>query len=442
MYPPPNNETLKKEVVRRWIISQEGSRQTYGVPLAFHRLGKLRLMYTDIWCRWGRSLLKCVSTGTRALATRFNPEIPSERVVSFTPQAALWRARNHLRRQIPNRHTLSEEFNSFGRWLALRVRQHVNRLELDPNRDHFFGFNSNCLETLELLKERRIFTVVDQVDPGLVEENIVLEGSGTLAGLGGDPGANVPGLLGTREGGMGRCQRAACKLELVPRRIGAPGCACSKIIVVPLAIDLNAEHELYPVNSQGPLKVLWLGSINLRKGIQYLVEAARKLERHNVEFLLAGPLGISRQAISSFPANMKLLGRVTRDQLGSCYRQAHLFVLPTISDGFAITQLEAMAHGLPVITTPNCGNVVTNGHDGFIVPIRDSVALADAIARMDSNRPLLRAMSSNALITVQKYDLPSNARLIQDLVSQRKTGSRKASVCRGADCQKNLGRSH
>lgn len=421
MYSPPNNETLKKEVVRRWIISQEGSRQTYGVPLAFHRLGKLRLMYTDIWCRWGRSLLKCVSTGTRAFATRFNPEIPSERVVSFTPQAALWRARNHLRRQIPDRQTLSEEFNSFGRWLALRVRQHVNRLELDPNRDHFFGFNSNCLETLELLKERRIFTVVDQVDPGLVEENIVLEEAEHWPGWEG-----IPGRMSQGYWERVKAEWAAASLVLVNSNwsrdaLVQQGVPAQKIIVVPLAIDLNAEHELYPVNSQGPLKVLWLGSINLRKGIQYLVEAARKLERHNVEFLLAGPLGISRQAISSFPANMKLLGRVTRDQLGSCYRQAHLFVLPTISDGFAITQLEAMAHGLPVITTPNCGNVVTNGHDGFIVPIRDSVALADAIARMDSNRPLLRAMSSNALMTVQKYDLPSNARLIQDLVSQRKT---------------------
>jgi glycosyltransferase involved in cell wall biosynthesis len=93
--------------------------------------------------------------------------------------------------------------------------------------------------------------------------------------------------------------------------------------------------------------------------------------------------------------------------------------LPTISDGFAITQLEAMAHGLPVITTPNCGQVVTDGVDGFIVPVRDSQALADAIARLDGDRPLLRTMSANTLLTVQKYDLPSNARLIGDLVSHR-----------------------
>jgi glycosyltransferase involved in cell wall biosynthesis len=192
----------------------------------------------------------------------------------------------------------------------------------------------------------------------------------------------------------------------------------SKIIVVPLALDLPRDHALKPVDPQGPLKVLWLGSVILRKGIQYLVEAARKLEQSKVEFLLAGPMGISEQAVRTFPKNIKVLGRVTRDQLGLYYRQAHVFALPTLSDGFAITQLEAMAHGLPVVTTPNCGNVVTDGVDGFIVPARDSQALADAIARLDADRPMLRAMSANTLLTIQKHDLTSNARLINDLTAQ------------------------
>jgi glycosyltransferase involved in cell wall biosynthesis len=420
MQPPLNNESLNTGDVQRWIIIQEGSRQTYGLPLSFHRLGRLRLMYTDIWCRWGRSLLKRVSAGTRALATRFHREIPAERVVSFTPHAALWRLRDHLRPRFPGRYKLSEEFNSFGRWLALRVRQHINELELDPAQDCFLGFNTNCLETLELLKARRIFTVVDQVDPGPVEENIVQEEVERWPGWEG-----IPGRMSQSYWDRLKAEWAAADSVLVNSNwsreaLVQQGVPFKKIIVVPLAIDLAADHVLEPVSPEGPLKVLWLGSIVLRKGIQYLVEAARKLERHNVEFLLAGPLGISRQAVSSFPANMKLLGRVTRDQLGSYYRQAHVFVLPTLSDGFAITQLEAMAHGLPVITTPNCGNVVREGLDGFIVPIRDSGALADAIARLDSDRPLLRAMSANALMAVQKYDLPSNAKLINDLVSRRR----------------------
>lgn len=403
----------------RWIVSQEGSRQTYAVPLSFHRLGALRLMYTDIWCRWGHSLLKRGPAGARALATRYSPEIPPDRVVAFTPHAALWRAREHLRR-IPSRRKLSEEYCTFGRWLATRVRQHLQKIGLDPRTDGFFGFNANCLETFELLKENNVFTVLDQVDPGLVEENIVLEEAERWPGWEG-----IPGRMSQDYWDRIKAEWAAANLVLVNSEwsrtaLVQQGVPFEKIIVVPLAIDLAKDHALEPVNPQGTLKVLWLGSVILRKGIQYLVEAARKLERHGVKFLLAGPLGISAEIIRSFPRNIQVLGRVTRDQLGDYYRQAHLFVLPTLSDGFAITQLEAMAHGLPVITTANCGDVVTHAMDGLIIPARDSQALADAISHLDADRPLLRAMSANTLLTATKYCLPSNARLIQKLVAERR----------------------
>ena len=251
-------------------------------------------------------------------------------------------------------------------------------MELDPARDGFFAFSTNCLEALELLKDRGIFTIVDQIDPGLVEENIVLEEAERWPGWEG-----IPGRISQNYWDRLKAEWAAADLVLVNsnwsrQALVQQGVPLEKIIVIPLAVDLAKDHVLEPVNPEGPLKVLWLGSVILRKGIQYLVEAARMLEKHGVEFLLAGPLGISEQAIRSFPPNIKVLGRVTRDQLGVYYRQAHLFVLPTLSDGFAVTQLEAMAHGLPVITTPNCGDVVHEGMDGFIVPVRDSQALADA----------------------------------------------------------------
>ena len=52
----------------RWLVSQEGTRETYGVPVAFAKLGCLRLFYADVWCRWGRSWLRRGSAGARALS--------------------------------------------------------------------------------------------------------------------------------------------------------------------------------------------------------------------------------------------------------------------------------------------------------------------------------------------------------------------------------------
>jgi hypothetical protein len=423
---PPPAKTAVPPVATpdmRWIVAQEGSRQTYAVPLAFHRLGMLRLFYVDIWCRRGRGLLAHGPKGARALATRFNPELPLDRVVSFSPLAIWTRTVDHLARRKTSPADMAGIYCQFGEWFAKRVRGHLDSLELDPNQDCFFGFNTNCLETLEPLRERGIFTIVDQVDPGKVEEEMVLEESERWPGWETAPG-RIPETYWARL----KAEWDLADLVLVNSEWSADalvrqGVPRDKLIVVPLALDLSKEHELCPVNPEGPLKVLWLGTVILRKGIQYLAQAARLLQAQNIEFLLAGPIGISESARRSFPPNIKLLGRVTRDQLGAVYRQAHVFVLPTLSDGFAITQLEAMAHGLPVVTTPNCGRVVTDGRDGFIVPARDGRALADALARLNDDRPLLRAMSANALLTILNYDLPSNARLICDQVL---THSRKA----------------
>jgi len=141
---------------------------------------------------------------------------------------------------------------------------------------------------------------------------------------------------------------------------------------------------------------------DLRKGIQYLLQAAKRLSSTRVEFIVAGHVGIAKRIISEAPVSVKFIGRVTRDRTAEVYRSADVFVLPTISDGFAITQLEAMAHGLPVIASPNCGRVVDEGVDGLIVR-RDAEALAAAIARLDGDRVLLAEMSVKAVRKARLY---------------------------------------
>jgi glycosyltransferase involved in cell wall biosynthesis len=160
------------------------------------------------------------------------------------------------------------------------------------------------------------------------------------------------------------------------------------------------------------LTVLWLGQVILRKGIQYLVQSARLLTDRPVRFVVAGPIGVSREALASAPGNMSFLGPVARDRAPELFRAADLFVLPTLSDGFAITQLEAMAHGLPVITTPNCGDVVTDGVDGRVVPAGDAAALAAAIHELTGDRRRLGEMGRAA---AEKAKLFSLARLAGQL---------------------------
>jgi glycosyltransferase involved in cell wall biosynthesis len=89
-------------------------------------------------------------------------------------------------------------------------------------------------------------------------------------------------------------------------------------------------------------------------------------------------------------------GQIPRTRMVEEFRHADVFVLPTISDSFALVHLEALACGVPVITTPNCGSVVRDGVDGFIVPIRDAKMLAGRIEEIVNDRVLRQRMSQHA----------------------------------------------
>jgi len=109
---------------------------------------------------------------------------------------------------------------------------------------------------------------------------------------------------------------------------------------------------------------------------------------------MVGPVEITNAAAITDIKSVKWFGPVTRKQAAEFYRAADLFILPTLSDGFAITQLEAQAHGLPLIASKNCGEVVENGVNGIILDepsaaciehaVRDCIASPDRLEKLAS----------------------------------------------------------
>ena len=163
---------------------------------------------------------------------------------------------------------------------------------------------------------------------------------------------------------------------------------------VPYGIDDSwLEVDASPV----PGRVLCVGRVGLSKGSHYLAEAARLLLRRRVrcDVRVVGPYDPAVIARPEFQGPA-YVGQVPRSKVIDEFRRADVFVFPTLCDSFGIVQLEAMACGVPVITTPNCGAVVRDGVDGFIVPIRDAAAIADKVELLLGDRELRARMSANA----------------------------------------------
>jgi glycosyltransferase involved in cell wall biosynthesis len=331
--------------------------------------------------------------------------LPADRVTGFNFFGMLWAARR-LWRGKPK--SMDEQyFNhiSIGSEFAKRVNFRLARSTIDPDTTAGFLFSTGALETCRYLNELGVPVIVDQLDPARVDERVVQAEMERWPGWEKFPG-RVPEPYFTRLAEEWRLADLVLVNSNWSRAaLVEQGVEAQKIIVVPLCYEQGSLPLSRPprASDRDPLTVLWLGQIILRKGIPYLFEAAAALLRSNVRFVVAGRIGISEEALRTAPANVTVLGKVRHDEAARLFAEADVFVLPTLSDGFALTQLEAMSFGLPVITTPNCGEVVTHGSNGLIVPPRDSQALADAISSLEGNRPLLREMSVLALETVKEH---------------------------------------
>jgi len=386
---PPERE-------RTWICSQLGAREHYAIPRALHRAGRLRELHTDLWSSGPWQACRFLGAPGRDLAGRFTPDLPSERVRAY-PWPGLPLA---VRTRLSPPGELCETVLRQSQWLDREVARRCPRSEPSV----FFGYTGAFLQTAERLRFDGSLQILGQIDPAAVEEAIVAQERVRWAGW--EPeGAPIPDSFRRhRQAEWDAASLIVVNSNWARQALVKQGVPETKLRVVPLAYDA----PMIPPKSPSPttrLRILWLGQVILRKGIQYLCEAARLLFDEPVDFLIAGPIGISADAVASAPANVRFVGPVSRSRVGEVYADADVFVIPTLSDGFAITQLEAMAHGLPVIATPCCGEVVVSGRNGLIVPPADAPALATAITELARNRDLLRAFSKEARLTSRKFGL-------------------------------------
>jgi glycosyltransferase involved in cell wall biosynthesis len=383
----------------RIVVAQVGAREHYAVPEMFHGRGLLARFYTDIY--WtGRlapdALPGLAPRGLKRLVGRRSTMLPPGLVRCFNGAFAADRIRQ-LYATAPG--DLSDRLHDYDRRFTLRV---LDRLG-DEDHDAVFAFSGGALELLRHARASGRTGILDVIAPPFEDEIVAAED------------ARFPQLAGGLAAGLSaatlnrHAEEWAVADSLVVnsgwtrRQLVRAGVDPAKIHVVPLVYAPPTSAPVRPREHSGRgLKVLWLGTLNLRKGFPYALEAARRLERFGVTFTFAGPAEIATDAVD-WPSNARWLGQVPRAEAVRLFHAHDLFILPTLSDGFAITQLEAMAHGLPVIATEFCGEVVEDGVSGLIVEARCGEALAEAIGRYAGGDLSLTDASAAALRRSQAF---------------------------------------
>lgn len=174
------------------------------------------------------------------------------------------------------------------------------------------------------------------------------------------------------------------------------GVPASKLILVPYGTELARFRQAKRKRTDDRFVVVFVGSVGWRKGITDLLKAWRIAALPNATLVLAGPVVPEAReevakAAAEMPDSLNVAG-VVRD-VPQLLADSDLFVLPTIEEGSAISIYEAMAAGLPVLTTMNSGTVGKDGQEVRMVPIRNPEALADALREMQRDADGRRALA-------------------------------------------------
>jgi glycosyltransferase involved in cell wall biosynthesis len=205
----------------------------------------------------------------------------------------------------------------------------------------------------------------------------------------------------------GKLQRKDLELALsnavvVPTRFVAQSLLSApqrpeRIEVFPYGVSSPVQAPVAERIAHEPLRILYAGHLTQRKGLAYLFEALARVD-HPYVLSLAGPRPASRcealEEALSMP-NHQWLGVLPHARLLQEMSRHHLFIFPSLAEGFGLVVTEALSAGLPVITTTNtCGpEIMTSGGEGFIVPIRDPDAIAEKVTLLYEDEGLRRVMA-------------------------------------------------
>jgi len=380
----------------KFIVAQIGARRGYAVPAILEKAGMLERFYTDI--TGDLDLGKLLSTGAMLpfpgspaprLAGRRLP--PSIRVKTTTfPGLSIV----HALRQLANRRAPAADFRELMRFSRALGRA-MTRCGFGEA-THMYSMLGECGPLFAAGKQRGL-TVVTEIYIPLSTERIVAEERKNFPDW--EPDRPDFAAIRRERGGENAlltltdfaiCPSEAARDDLV-QNFGFPR---GRTAIVPYGMN----PELLSVCNEAVRgRVLFAGTAELRKGIHYFATAAEKLAARGLhyEFRVAGNVqrSVANQKHCRY---LTFLGRVPRAGMAREFTAADLFVLPSLAETGPEVNYEALACGVPVVTTPEARAIVRDGIDGRIVPSRDPEALADAITEIIEDRQKRKRMSHAA----------------------------------------------
>ncbi|MFN4242959.1 MAG: glycosyltransferase family 4 protein [Tepidisphaerales bacterium] len=399
------------------MVVQDGARLHYAVPVSLARHGALAEMYTDWYVKPGRGF-----AAVARLVSLFDGPLGRRMLERRHPQLdpALVRTHPLLALSLPLK---KKRFAHHAEFLAFRLQRTAHwllRRRFSHDANAIFGFVRNIPPAVcEKAAREGLAVVVDQMIATRAEEQrqerLQCERFPKWKAAAKVPPSD-PFLEIERETWQ-RADVITCASDYVRESLVREGVEPERIRVIPYPISAADYPWTDRRGRAGKVVVGFVGSLGLRKGTPYLLEVARRLGRANVTFELVGGADFDTALLEGV-ANVKWVGKVPRSEVHARLKTFDIFFFPSTCEGSPSAVMEAMATGLPVVTTPNSGTLVRDGVEGFVRAYDDIDGLTEAVARLVESESLRLEMGRAARERVEGVNLEFYGRQLFDVLCE------------------------
>jgi len=358
------------------------------VPGKFHTFDLARELHS-------RQSLKAIFTGYPRFKLD-NERLPNDKIHTWP-----WVQGSYM--AMPKRHWLGARIVREWEWLAkTTLDAHVARQM--PECDVFVGLSGSALRSGQQARSRGAKYVCDRGSSHIRLQDTLLREESQRWGIAFE--GIDPRVIEREEAEYAEADRITVPSSFSVRSFVQAGVPAHKLSMLPYGVNLDMFK---PTGTPAAHRfdVLYVGGMNLNKGIPYLLEAYRMLEHPLKSLTLAGVPSLQfierMKAHRLWPDDIRVLGHVPQPELKELMSRSHAMVLPSVQDGFGMVLSQAMACGCVVIGSEHTGaqDLFDDGQEGFIVPIRQSQAIAQRLQLLADCPDLRQDMSQKALMRVQ-----------------------------------------
>jgi glycosyltransferase involved in cell wall biosynthesis len=397
----------KRSGISAWLTHPGAAGSVYELFASLQALGYRARFETGFyytakgWLAWvvGRLPQKLRIRVERELKRRHFPAIDARAVhqhplleLSYVAAARAWPTK-------PDRvaavlHWRNRRFDTS---VAARLRTHKPDLVI--------GQDTSALATIRAARTCRTISILHQMIGHLaVGERILREEAALQPAWADSLHADAPGWL------VEQCRAEALEADhviassdYVRDTLIEIGTQPARIHLLPYGVNTEKFRPLATLRPDNRFRLLYVGQISQRKGLSYLLEAVKRIGDANIELVLVGGIVGAGAGLRAYDGVFRHVRNVPHHEVIALFQTADAFVYPSLHEGSALAIYEALACGLPVITTLNAGSVVRDGIEGAIVPIRDVEALITQILRLRDDAPLRRRMAEAARIRAEDF---------------------------------------